>query len=152
MFDGNLVDVEILESGVKVYCKGGGTDVCDAFLEDLVSAAIRFGVKFEETPDFRIYSSAIEFEMDGNYDALFSRINAIGGLIGGCIASYGGPGDSYRGIGLSFIGLLQGPAPDPFRIERRANHPMDSNVFFSIAPLRNADHLNVLREFERLIS
>jgi hypothetical protein len=36
-----------------------------------------------------------------------------------------------------------------FRVERRVGAPYDQNVYYSGAPLRTADHVAVLEEFER---
>ncbi len=39
-------------------------------------------------------------------------------------------------------------APAQFSIERRAEEPFSENTYFSNAPLRTADHLQLVKEFE----
>ena len=151
LFEGYAIDLEVLENGVKALSKQS-TDLCDIFIDDLFRYATRMGAQFEEVNELRVYSSAVEFEMNGDFDREFAKFASVGARIGAKVAGYGGPEDSYRGIGWTFVGRLVGPAPAPFRIERRVNHPFDANVFYSIAPLRTQDHLDVLGEIERLIA
>jgi hypothetical protein len=42
-------------------------------------------------------------------------------------------------------------APVPFRFERKYGAPFSSNEYFSLAPLRTQDHLDLLEELEKIL-
>jgi hypothetical protein len=151
MFDGHKIDMEVFENAIRAY-SAGGTDVCDAFIDDMFLASREAHIDVEELQALRIYTSVVEVEMDWEFAPLFRAFTAVGKMIGAAVEKYGGPGDPYQGTGLTFIGSLSGSAPEPFRIERRAESDFDSNLFFSSAPLALSDHLTVLAELERSIS
>jgi hypothetical protein len=146
-FDGHTVDLEVFENGVRAYCEDG-TVVCDQFIDDVILAATQVGVEFVDEAGSFIYSSALEIEFNADFGSIFQKFTAIGKLIGSTIETYGGPSDPYRGIGITMVGGLSGPQPDPFRLERRVNHAFESNVFFSTAPLTTPDHIEVLTKLE----
>ncbi|MER9248923.1 hypothetical protein [Mesorhizobium sp. M0590] len=150
-FEGHIVDLQIFLRGIKAY-SADGTTVCDAFIDDFIGATKAAGVEVDTSSLFRAYSSAIEVEFLGKFDTLFTKMSGFSKLVGSKIVSYGGPNDEFRGVGISFVGSLEGPAPDPFRLERRVGHAWDSHTFFSLAPLSTDDHIETLTELEKLIS
>ena len=42
--------------------------------------------------------------------------------------------------------------PSPFTIERRLDTPFFENTYFSVAPVRTADHFELIQQFEAELS
>ena len=90
-FKGNVLDlVELASGGVRVRSNRGGTELCDEAIDDMVNFAHEAGIAFTEGSNQRIYDSAVEVELGGNFSALFSALEGVGADIGNRLGSYGG--------------------------------------------------------------
>jgi hypothetical protein len=68
-------------------------------------------------------------------------------------------GELKQPIAYEPTSVLLGPdltltklSPVQFSIERRAETPFFENTYFSNAPLRTADHLDVVKQFEEALN
>lgn len=67
-------------------------------------------------------------------------------------------GDLKQTFSYEPIGILMGPdptqtklSPYQFTLERRSDTPFMENVYFSVAPLRTAEHLEIVKQLEEAI-
>ena len=71
------------------------------------------------------------------------------------VASYGQQVPSFEATTLAFqcdLSKVENINPEMFTFERRAEKPFDSGLFYSAAPLKTADHLELLNELEGILA
>jgi hypothetical protein len=144
----------------QVYARGivcetkEETDLSDQFLDDLLDWA-EADLKLE-VPDRasmpRAYFSQIEIRSSTKFGAALKMFSGVGRSISNIVQSY--RSSLVSSFELSSIKLnvdataIKGPTPFEFIFERRINTPYSENVYFSAAPLRTKDHLQILQELE----
>lgn len=156
VFNGTAIDkVEIYNDGI-VVSGASNTNVFDAFLDDLFSW-IGPELGLTEVPQLRhgrIFESAVVAELAINPDKVAPWSRTIRSLIGEKWEAAGRPKFEFE-----FSQLRFGPdphertfAPINFSLERRAGIPFEQNIYFSTAPLRTDDHVEVLRAIEKALA
>jgi hypothetical protein len=126
---------------------GTETDDADLVVEDILTA----GVDLVTPIEARLYRSQLEVVLEPQLGELFPR---LGRALASVLTLYGAP--EPPPFQVSVFGMSIDPSqftlPCDFRIERRANFTYDQNVYFAQAPMRTADHIVTLREFEAALA
>jgi hypothetical protein len=84
-------------------------------------------------------------------DSALSRFSAIGKRLPELIASYGQDVPEFEPTALTFscdASKVKDIKPSMFTFERRAEEPFETGLYFSTAPLRTTDHIQLLNELE----
>jgi hypothetical protein len=133
------------------------TEAIDAFIDDIVVwAQNEMNVQVEDpSGTMRSYVSNLEFQADIDLGISFAKFQKIGQMINETINGYGLRNVSEystSGITLNYdTTTTQPPQPTNFTFERRAGRRYSEHIFFSSAPLRTVDHINLLGEMEQLL-
>lgn len=134
------------------------TETLDDFLDDLRQWTGEYAVRpyVEVAPQARAYLSEIEVEVDLDIEDYFEVFSAVGKEISERVESYGQNVLDFKAtqITLSCDSLnLPSPKPGvPFKFGRRDGYAYDSKVYFSSAPLRTVDHLQMTKSIISILS
>lgn len=148
--------VQIFPDGVVCESKTDSEN-CDEFLDEALEwASKEFKFSLEELENSnRIYLSTLEIESEVNINLVFTKFNEIGKSLTAFLKSYGQEVPIFEGSHIAMhcdTSKLSGIKPTLFSFERRTEHPYDSGVYFSSAPLKTADHLKILNELEKILA
>ncbi len=155
-FNDVAVDISLYNDGIIVGSKSQ-TDLLDSFFQDVTDwARDTLGVILTKTQKVSImYESTlvVSSQRDVLELAMGQPMRSIGSMISSRLAAV-----SNLNVEFSAYGMLLAPdllhipgmKPNPFRLERRAGTDFSLNRYYSAAPLRTKDHLEVLNEIERL--
>lgn len=154
---------ETIISRLKIYNDGffcealQPTEVIQKVIDD-VSNWIRHDFKMtidDADPPNQFFVSSLEVESDASSVLGLSKFSTIGEKITALLASYGIAVPAFEPV---FLGLHcdqtqeANAQPTKFTFERRVNQSFNSKLFFSSAPLKTADHLEVLNELGGLLA
>lgn len=157
-FDGKraITKFQIFSNGLLSE-SNEGTEVCDKFFDDVISWVNKeFGYDFSEQENLgRVYQNEIAFESIIPLDNLFKPIAFITQKVPELLLEYGQQNHVYEFTGL-FCNVdstkAAQPIPTQFALERRVGYSHDENLYYSRAPLRTRDHIEVLEILEREMS
>lgn len=134
------------------------TEDGDAVLDDIIALLEEhFGFRDISAASRRIYGSSVTLEFDKDIDdymSVFKRIQDLLALV------YTANFQTRAEIRVQRIAFACDPSElpsakagymGPFVIERRAGHPYSENRYFSSAPIRTSEHLDVLGKIEELM-
>jgi hypothetical protein len=147
---------QLFGNGVLVEAKTS-TDDLDEYIDDATNWAREYLALSAEYFVFgeRLYLSQFEAEIDLSLESSFPSLVNIGGKINDFLKSYG---RNVSGFGVSELRLHPGAGSiEPntggaaFIFSRKIGQPLDSHLYFCSAPLRHADHLQVLTDFVSLL-
>lgn len=127
------------------------TDDTDLFLDDLAQWAKTASPKAEQSGP-RFYISQIEIKMNETLEVYAPRFRPVGEKIATLLSGYGIKVPRYEVSALNLYFDQLGktpPQPGVFFFDRRLNYSYSENVWFSQAPLKTADHVALLMEFEQ---
>ena len=154
LFGGETVidRVQIYNNGITVDAKAD-TDVCDAFLADLVEWAHKEGgMNLSPTPQLvPPYSSQVVVEASMSLASTFAALNEHAAYIQKTLSSYGVETPPGEVAGFAIMSDLA-DARWQYRLERRINTEASQNLYFSSAPLKTRDHLSLLAQLEKSLS
>ena len=148
--------LKIYNNGVLAQTKASVEDA-EAFLNDLLQLGQeKFDLTISEfQPAQWAYDSHIVVHLEIDVEKHLNFMRGIGRRLGSILNSYGTDTEAYVPTGvtlhadtLEYTGLK----PPGFTLERKAGSPFSSNLYFSGAPLRTADHVSLLEEIEELLS
>ncbi|MEX1205712.1 MAG: hypothetical protein WEB85_10725 [Dongiaceae bacterium] len=142
--------LRIYEQGLLAQTRASVEDA-ELFLDDFLAWSCRqFELKLLDYPPIRrLYHSSIEFQSDIEFESLLEPIRSIGKTVSECLASYGIGAAEFVPTGFSLhCDMLSQPMPSIFTFERRAGHPHSAGLFLSSAPLKTADHIKLIKDFE----
>ena len=139
------------------------TEIADKVLDDLITKLEQiFGFRYSNSKQERIYQSNITVEFKGGLQEKIEGIKKLQSIINREISRPSLPFEIKR---LAFGG---GDVPNPqllqlqptiealehsdFLLERRAGAPYEANRYFSVAPIKTADHIKLLELIERELS
>jgi hypothetical protein len=146
--DGIKVDkLTLYQNGLVVDTRSSTND-CQAVVDNIIDFAHEmFGAKVKVGR--RLFVSQLVFQSDVKMAFLNPVIQRIIDRITESVSKEMNYSYSFDASLLINAELWQAKVtPGVFSIERRADTPFAENMYFSSAPLRTEDHLNVLREFE----
>lgn len=150
---GKLAEINI--DRLSVYSNGilldtrSSTDDCEKVLVDLWTwIREELGVTIE--PTRRNYASQIIFRSDLRLSLLNPVLAPIADRISKSVSL-----DLKQAFSYEPTAILMGSdstqtklSPFQFSVERRVDTPFFENTYFSIAPLKTAEHLEILKQFE----
>ena len=143
---------EIYNDGV-IATSSSHTNEIDYFLDDFMSWSFdELGAvpsKFE--PAQRRYESALVVKMNIQRDKILPWASVVQKSIRASFKSYGAP-DVDLGFGTARLIPPQNTrGVAPFLLEPRAGRPEETGLYFSAAPLKTQDHLDLLTQLERTL-
>lgn len=149
VFDGNAFDLSIYPDGA-ILKSASNTDFLDAVLNDVLSwAKVELGLVPTSTKPQTFYDSDLVVSME--IPTRTKLMDQIAGQLKSHQAAYGLEGFDFELYGVT-VAVDQtahaGRRPSSFTLARRANIPFGSNIYFSSAPLKTADHLSLLKSIE----
>jgi hypothetical protein len=138
--------------GLEVYDDGlvaetsVSTEVSDKFITHALDwASTAFSLRYNPSLLMnRIYWSEVVVKFGSPISKGLISLNAFAEILSQ--NTKGNPEYSPSGITFTTSG-----SANTFTIERRANTPIEANVFYSKAPMDTAMHLGLLAEFEKLL-
>ena len=127
------------------------TQECLDFISDVVNwASDDVGIKIANASDRPVlYNSPLHVEAKLDINRHFQLMAPISRLITDKVIGYGAPMSPFEVAGLS---IQSGVVQTVFRIEKLAGAAMDSNLYFSTAPLSTIDHMEVLTAIEAMLT
>ncbi|WP_127373655.1 hypothetical protein [Mesorhizobium sp. M7D.F.Ca.US.004.03.1.1] len=151
----SIESVDLYNDGVVITSRAS-SNVLDEFLIDVLAyMSERWHATFTKAfPIDRMYESTLTFHSDKDVLKLLAALNNISRSISNRLnATTGAAIDYYPfGIGLSADhAKIPSLKPIPFRIERREGVDFGANIYFSAAPLKTDDHIEILNEWERSV-
>ena len=122
----------------------------ELFLDDAIEWAIQtFGVTVAKNePILKGFLSNIEIELDSPFTK--TQVKAyehISKFLASKLGSYGQESPKFEQVGFALhtdLAKQKIPAATNFKLERREGSPHSSNLYFSTAPLKTQDHLDLL--------
>ena len=155
-FKGKVIDsLKIFNNGFIVQTKSR-VETAESFIEDILAwAQEKFEAKLMEADSVhRTFDSRLIVNLDISLPGALEVASDICTNINKFLSSYGINVPAYVPAGITFHSDSSDVArmrPSGFSIERRVTAPFSSNLYFSIAPLRTADHIALLEQLEELI-
>ena len=155
LFEGNAIEtLDIYNDGIVVASRSD-SDFIDQFIDDLsLWLEKNHGLSVIETHTVRkMYDSTLLVETDGD---IFKPLDAYAGvlrMIEKTLQDSSGLSVQYQNFGLVLSAdQTQNPAlkPIPFRFERKEGIEFSRCQFFTSAPLRTKQHLEILEQLEQL--
>lgn len=150
----HISKLQIFNNGVLVQADAFTTDintVLEVFFEE---SRERFQFTYKKSqPVERSFLSALEVQASESFALGLSQLDKLSSRLSDIISSYGVEAAPYV---LSTLGLQSDPLrakpiqPSRFAIERRIEHPFESNIFYAEAPLLTPQHLELLNLLEEL--
>lgn len=152
--DGTVDRMQIFTHGLVLDTRVS-TDVSEKLLQDtLLWASSELGVHFEEQMiKRRAFISQVTFESDMKMSDLNPVLGRIGSWLSRVLSEKTGQPLTYETTSV-ILNVDQGRSkmtPGLFSIERRAELPFSDNKYFSSAPLSTADHIGILKDFEKTL-
>lgn len=155
LFKGSAIEAfEVYNDGIVVASRSN-TDIIDEFVVDLKDwMQNEMGIStFTSRSVDKMYESSVIIEAD---EKILSPLTAMAGLcedIGKMVALNTGLDVRYQPAGFTLapdhtqISTLK---PSTFRLERRFGAEFSLNQFFSFAPLKTSQHMDLLERVGRL--
>ena len=155
---GNFKDLTIekltvYENGALCQSDNATTAQIEEFMDDALQwSHDAFGVdlaRFKRGP--RAYTSSLVLKADFQLGERFAAFASFGKAIGDVLRSYGQQAPDFQVGTIGFHGdytKMPIPQAGSFVFERRAANPYSSGLYFSSAPVRTEDHMNLLNALE----
>ncbi|HEV7601762.1 MAG TPA: hypothetical protein VGO49_16095 [Bradyrhizobium sp.] len=127
-------------------------EVCAEFLDEVLTwASKEFNLPLK--PRMKAFQSKIEAFSTKDIGRTFANFNEVGALITRLLEGYGLNAPPYViwGLALQHEPQKDVPSNPSFEFARRAEQPFDSGIYYSSAPLRTQDHLQVLNLLEQVL-
>jgi hypothetical protein len=130
------------------------TEDLDIFVDDIIEwGRSTAGLTINDSYTRRGYNSHIEVFAEMPIDRAFTRFTTLGEHVTQLIRTYGINTNKFQVSGINLNSdneTLPTPKPIGLTLDRRAGKPYESQLFFSTASLKTADHLLILNEMEKL--
>jgi len=129
------------------------TEDADAFLRDALDSAVKkFGLTFRPEMIRKIlYLSELIVRCNRSISDLNPKLKSFSEKISSLAGMQSHPLFDVFGIAFWHDPQISSKVAQ-FRFERRANTPASENMYYSVAPLKTADHLSILNELEKILS
>ena len=155
LFEGNAIDIlEVYNDGIIVSSRSD-SDCIDKYIDDLgLWLETTHGLSVIETHTVnKMYESTLLVETDQKIFKPLDEFAGIARLIESALHDSSGLEMQYHNFGLSLSAdQSQNPflKPIPFRFERKEGIEFSRHQFFTTAPLKTKQHLNILEQLEQL--
>lgn len=152
-YKGKIINkLQIYENGL--LCEANeDNSLIDEFLGELFAWAKHVHKLPMRETGVRAYLSQMEVISAIDIGAVFSKVAPIGGLLAEALKAYGQPVQEYKisGLKMHYDSMaLPVPRAPEFAFERRAGELYSANEFFTSAPVRTGDHLQILEALEKV--
>lgn len=146
--------VDIFNNGISVGTRAYTEDV-DQFLDSVIEWSTKvMGMRQDaSSPTEKLFLSNVEVEMKNVLSTRSKFSDAVSKALAKQLSEYGIQAKPFETIGITmhFDSLnLSPPIATNFKLERREGHEFGKDVFFSSAPLKTKDHLELLQQIEAL--
>ncbi len=152
MGDVGINKVVLFSWGVVVETSAS-TDSCEAILQDMLNwGAERFGLANRLGLIMRRnYVSELVFSSDMSLPVISPKLRTLGDKVTELVGGYLGNSLPFEtvGITLAFDSTQSKQLFTPFQIQRFAETPFSEKKFYSGAPLKTSDHIQVINDFEK---
>ena len=155
LFEDNAIEaLEIYNDGVIVASRSD-SDFIDKFLDDLSSwIEVDLGFSIAQTHRVnKMYDSTLIVETDKNIFEPLDAYADIARMIDKKLHNSSGIEVQFQHFSWTLSAdHTQNPAlkPVPFRFERKAGVEFSLNQYYTTAPLKTKQHIEILREIEKL--
>ena len=130
------------------------TDDSDEFLKDIFDwLSKEYGfTPIQDIIRSKVYVSEVYVRIDSPLNILNPKLEEFSKLLSSRVEGYG------ENVTLETTGILfmRDPGkigrPGPFKLERQEGIPFEENRYYSLAPLKTEDHLELLKEFEKILT
>jgi hypothetical protein len=154
-----LRDEYFIEADLRIYNDGlvadtrSSTDDTDLFLKDVVESATKeFSLNYQ--PSLirkRLYASELNVRCDHALNNLNPKLEKLGRKLSS-LAKTNLPAPIFELSSIAFwTEPIQGAAGPSFRLERKLNTSLSENRYYSSAPLKTDEHLQLLQDIESLL-
>ncbi|MBZ5515687.1 MAG: hypothetical protein LAN62_12765 [Acidobacteriia bacterium] len=154
---------EIFDVAMSIYNDGlvattqSSTDESEAFLVNVLDLACKeFSLKFDTSMiRRRMYLSEINVILDGSLSRINPNVEAISEEISAALSLDKASGFQLTGLILGADLTTLPPSKQVFSgfvIERKVGAPFSENRFWSKAPLPTNRHLELLNQFEKILT
>jgi hypothetical protein len=142
--------LQVFNNGLMVEVNAD-TDECDAFLDDFLDwLRVDIGLDIiQEAALPRFYYSNVEVTCSFSLAEKLPKLARIGQEITKKLREYGQT--AVPDVELVSLGYGAPGEPPTFRFERKEGIPEERRIYFSAAPLRTKDHLQLLKELESIL-
>jgi hypothetical protein len=125
---------------------------CAEFLDEVLAWAPK-ELNLPIKPRMKAFQSKIEVSSTKDIRNTFTKFAEVGALITHRLESYGLTAPPYTiwGLALQHEPQKDLPSNPSFEFARRADQPFDAGIYYSSAPLRTEDHLQVLNLLEGVL-
>lgn len=144
--------LQVFTNGLLAETRSYSEDA-DLILDSFIEWSKRvLGIVQDQTqPVSGVLLSNIEVEMKNPFDKQAKAYSRLTRSIASSLRDYGFSVPEYEQIGFELHidkAGLTAPIPTSFKLERRAETPFSSNTYFSSAPMKTKDHLELLAQIE----
>ena len=158
---GNFEDIAIAE--ISLYPDGiianssAPVEVIERFVDDVVrwTEDVLQAEEILSLPSVKLFDSQIIVQSAIELGSTLQKFEGLGRKISNLLDKYGTVTKPYTTSGIE----LHNDEPDAgmyktskFTFERRANQPFSRSLYFSTAPLRSKDHLELLALLEEMFT
>ncbi len=148
------IDLVIFSDGLVADTKSS-TEDSDFFLnESLTWIAVEFGlVPYQEVLRSKVYLSELWVQTDKSLNSLNPKLESFAKRLTSLIVGHEHHPISFETSGINFWTdpIIVNP-PGAFRFERAEKAPFGEQRYYSAAPLQTDVHLEMLGEFENILS
>ena len=155
---GKFEDIAIAE--FSLYSDGvianasAPVEVIERFVDDAINWTKQAwqAEEVSSLPSVKLFDSQVFVQCAIDFGSTLEKIKVLGNNISSLLARYGTPTKPYTISGIQLhndvpdAGMYQSPK---FTFERRIQTPFSQNSYFSTAPLRSKDHLELLVLLEK---
>lgn len=156
LFEDSAIETfEVYNDGIVVTSRSD-TDFIDAFIDDFVAWLTNdHGLFIIETHTVhQMYDSSLLVETDQNVFQPFESYAEILQLIEKSLKESSGLGVEFQNYGFTLAAdrtQISAMKPNPFRLERKEGVEFFRHQFYSTAPLKTKQHLDILERLEQLM-
>lgn len=141
-------EIRVFRNAVAIDCQEDTDTASDALIAMCDWAAEQYSFEWVDVFPMQFgYVSNLEIKLERPQFREFEKLRGVAKALDGAIASYGFKLPDYTPAGFSLQTDVRTNAisPGQFLIEKRVGHGADENIFYSEAPLRTQDHLDILK-------
>ena len=154
--DISIAEISLYPDGI-VANSSAPVEVIERFVDDVVrwtEDALQ-AEEISSLPSVKLFDSQVIVQSAIEYGSTLQKFEGLGRKISNLLDRYGTVTKPYKISGIE----LHNDEPDAgmyrtskFTFERRANQPFSRNLYFSTAPLRSKDHLELLALLEEVFT
>ncbi len=155
-WNGILIDrVTIFGDGIVIDTRSSTKDSEAIFDEAMQWASESVGITYSPNMVSRkIYVSELVLRLEVGFNSLNPALQSFCEKLSSTVNSYAGLTANYglNGVTFNYDTSHLNTSIAPFRIDRLENTAYSENKYYAVAPLQTDEHLELLEEFENILS